>query len=178
MKYALIGCGRISINHIYALKNNHLEFVAMCDVRPKRMDALLEKGEIPQDQVEKFTDYKKMLDAHPDLQLVSIATESGLHAEIAIECLNRGINVIIEKPFAMSLAEADAILAASEKSGAKVGMMHQNRYNVAIQKMRQAYEEGRFGRISHASIHVRWNRNRAYYEQAPWRGTWAQDGDA
>ena len=79
---------------------------------------------------------------------------------------------------AMSLEEADQIISLSEKKGVKVSACHQNRFNVAVQEMRKALESGRFGKLSHGSVHVRWNRGRGYYEQAPWRGTWAQDGGA
>ena len=178
MNYALIGCGRIAINHIYAQQNNKLHFTAMCDIDPKKMDALLDKAQLPQDVTLKYTDYRKMLEEHPEIELVSIATESGKHAEIALECICRGINVMIEKPMAMSLADADRIIEESEKHHVKVGAIHQNRFNVAIQHLRKAVEAGRFGKLSHGTVHVRWNRNRGYYEQAPWRGTWAEDGGA
>ena len=108
--------------------------------------------------------------------LVSIATESGPHAEIALYCIDKGINVIIEKPMAMNMADADEIIRRSKEKNVKVCACHQNRFNIAVQKTRKALESGRFGRLSHGSIHVRWNRNRNYYDQAKWRGTWAQDG--
>ena len=79
---------------------------------------------------------------------------------------------------AMSIADADRIIQLSEEKGVKVSACHQNRFNVAVQEMRKALEAGRFGKLSHGSIHVRWNRNKDYYTQAPWRGTWAQDGGA
>lgn len=176
MRYALIGCGRISTNHIKAAVNNKLEIVAVCDIIPEQMNTVLDKHGLKEDKsILRYTDYKKMVD---DLepQLVSIATESGLHGEIAIYCIERGINVIIEKPMAMSLTEADKIIELAEKNHVKVSACHQNRFNIAVQKMRKALEAGRFGKISHGSIHIRWNRNEGYYTQAPWRGTWAQDG--
>ena len=111
-------------------------------------------------------------------ELVSIATESGIHAEIAIFCIKHGVHVIIEKPMAMSMADANEIIRLSEERNVKVSACHQNRFNIAVQEMRQALEAGRFGKLSHGSIHVRWNRNKNYYTQAPWRGTWAQDGGA
>ena len=111
-------------------------------------------------------------------ELVSIATESGIHAEIAIFCIKHGVHVIIEKPMAMSMADANEIIRLSEERNVKVSACHQNRFNIAVQEMRQALEAGRFGKLSHGSIHVRWNRNQNYYTQAPWRGTWAQDGGA
>ncbi len=247
MKYALIGCGRISPNHIEAAKNNHLEFAAICDIDPEVMEKKAALFHL--NGVHKYTDYKELL-AVEKPELVAIATESGKHAVIALDCIEAGCNVIIEKPIALSIADADAIIAAGEKAGVvvcanhqnrfnksvqymrkaleegrfgrlshgaahvrwnrdcieagcnviiekpialsiadadaiiaageKAGVVvcanHQNRFNKSVQYMRKALEEGRFGRLSHGAAHVRWNRGKSYYEQAPWRGTWAQDG--
>lgn len=179
MKYALIGCGRIAVNHIKAALNNKLQIVAVCDVIEEKMEALLAKYNLQNETfIKRYTDYKQMLAENVDIELISIATESGLHAEIALYCIEHNKNVIIEKPMAMSIADADKIIEASETYGVKVSACHQNRFNVAVQKMRKALEAGRFGKISHGSIHVRWNRDKNYYDQAPWRGTWAQDGGA
>lgn len=177
MKYALIGCGRIAVNHIKAVLNNQLELVAVCDILPEKMEALLAKYDLQNDaSIARYTDYKKLLSEHPELQLISIATESGLHAEIALACIDAGVNVIIEKPMAMNMADADEIIRRSGAKNVKVAVCHQNRFNVAVQELRHALEAGRFGRLSHGSIHVRWNRDHSYYDQASWRGTWAQDG--
>lgn len=176
MKYALIGCGRIAVNHIKAALNNHLEIVAICDVKPEAMEILLGKYDLEKEtSIHRYTDYQEMVQAERPA-LVAIATESGLHAEVALHCIRRGINVIIEKPMAMSMADADAIVEAAEQYHVKVCACHQNRFNPAVQATRKALDEGRFGKLSHGSIHVRWNRNKDYYDQAPWRGTWAQDG--
>lgn len=177
MKYALIGCGRVSANHIRAVEQNDLDLVAICDVKPERMEKIMENRD-PSLKPARYTDYKKMLDEHPEIELISIATESGFHAEIAIYCMEKGKNVIVEKPMAMSLSDADRMIETAEKNKVKLCACHQNRFNKAVQKLRKAVEEGRFGRLSHGAIHVRWNRNRGYYEQAPWRGTWAEDGGA
>lgn len=177
MNYALIGCGRIAVNHVKAVLNNHLKFVAVCDVESDNMELLLEKQNLNHDtSIARYTDYKKMIQEHPEIKLVGIATPSGIHAEIALYCIDHGINVIIEKPIAMSMRDADEIIKRSEEKNVVVCACHQNRFNVAIQKTRQALEAGRFGKLSHGSIHVRWNRNQNYYEQASWRGTWLQDG--
>jgi len=178
MKYALIGCGRIAANHMKAVKNNRMNIVAVCDIVPERMDKLLEKAELgPKGSIRKYTDYTDMLDQEkPDL--VAIATESGKHAEIALECIDRGVHVIIEKPMAMSIGDANEIIRRAKEKNVKVAACHQNRFNLAVQETRKALEAGRFGKLSHGSIHVRWNRNRDYYDQAKWRGTWAQDGGA
>ena len=177
MKYALIGCGRISTNHIAAAVRNEFDIVAVCDVVPEHMESVLAKHGLESDaSISRYEDYRVMLEEHPELELVSIATESGKHAAIALDCIDAGVNVIIEKPMAMSMADADKIIRRSEERGVLVSACHQNRFNVAVQRTRAALESGRFGRLSHGSIHVRWNRNRNYYDQAPWRGTWAEDG--
>lgn len=178
MRYALIGCGRIATNHMKAAVNNQLEISAVCDVVPEHMEALLAKHELQNDMsILRYTDYRSMIqEVKPDL--VSIATESGIHAEIALFCIDHGVHVIIEKPMAMSISDANEIIRRSEEKHVKVSACHQNRFNIAVQEMRHALETGRFGRLSHGSIHVRWNRNQGYYDQAPWRGTWAQDGGA
>ena len=178
MKYALIGCGRIAVNHLIAVDNNKLDIVAVCDILPEKMEQILAKrGWENREDIKRYTDYKEMLRAEKP-ELVSIATESGIHAEIAIFCIENCVNIIIEKPMAMNMADAERIIALAKEKGVKVAACHQNRFNIAVQKMRGALEAGRFGRLSHGSIHVRWNRNRSYYDQAKWRGTWAQDGGA
>lgn len=178
MKYALIGCGRIATNHIRAVKNNKLELVAVCDVCAEHMENLLKKHGLEKDgSIKRYTDYKAMV-AENQIELAGIATESGVHAEIALYCIEKGINVIIEKPMAMSMNDAEEIIRKSEEKGVLVSACHQNRFNIAVEETRKALENGRFGQLSHGSINVRWNRNQDYYTQAPWRGTWAQDGGA
>lgn len=177
MKYALIGCGRIAVNHIKAVVNNGLELVAVCDLVPEHIDLLFEKTGYTGTPA-RYTDYREMLIEHPELELAAIATDSGVHAEIALACLDAGLHVIVEKPMAMSMADADRIIDRARETGRKVAVCHQNRFNLAVQRMRTALDQGRFGHLSHGSVHVRWNRNRAYYEQAPWRGRWASDGGA
>ena len=178
MKYALIGCGRIAVNHMKAALNNNLDIVAVCDIDKEKMEAILEKNNLQENKsIKKYIDYKKMIDEEKP-ELVSIATESGIHAEIALHCIEHGVNVIIEEPMAMSIEDADKIVELSEKKNVKVSACHQNRFNIAIQELRKAVEADRFGKISHGSIHVRWNRDHGYYDQASWRGTWEQDGGA
>lgn len=174
MKYALIGCGRISPNHIMAAKNNALNMVAICDVDTNCMEDKVRKFALP-DTVKRYTDYKAMLTAEKP-ELVAICTESGLHAAIAIDCIRAGCNVIIEKPIALSVADADAIIAAAKEEGVKVCVSHQNRFNKSIQKIHAARDAGRFGRLYHGTAHIRWARDWEYYSRAKWRGTWAQDG--
>ncbi|MDD4493410.1 MAG: Gfo/Idh/MocA family oxidoreductase [Eubacteriales bacterium] len=176
MKYALIGCGRISPNHIEAAKNNNLDIIAICDIVPELMKEKAEKFALS-DTVNQYTDYKELL-AKEKPELVAIATESGKHAKIALNCIEAGCNVIIEKPIALSIADANAIIEAGKEKGVLICANHQNRFNKSVQYIRKAMNEGRFGRLLHGTAHIRWNRGQDYYTQAPWRGTWEQDGGA
>lgn len=176
MKYVLIGCGRISPNHIAAAKANQLEMAAICDVVPENMDDKILKFDLP-GSVRKYTDYKQMLEIEKP-ELAAIATESGKHAQIALDCIEAGCNLIIEKPIALSLKDADAIIEAAERTGVKVCACHQNRFNKSVQKIREAVEKKRFGRMFYGTAHIRWNRGYEYYSRAKWRGTWEQDGGA
>ena len=168
MKYALIGCGRISPNHIAAARDNNLDIVAICDVVPKNMNKLLAKFEFDSSGIKKYTNYQEMIN-HESPDLVGIATESGIHAEIALYCIQHKVNVIVEKPIAMNMKDARAICKAAEENDVVVCANHQNRFNKSIQKIHEAIEDKRFGKLFHAAAHVRWNRNKGYYDQAKWR---------
>lgn len=184
LKFALIGCGRISANHIQALINNHqeAELVAVCDLikekaeakaieylnKAKDMKLLIKKPKI-------FTNYQNMLQKE-DIDVCSICTETGYHAEITINCLSRQKNVLVEKPMALSLLDADKMIREAEKNKVKLVVCYQNRFNPPIQKLIQSIKEGRFGRIIAVTARVLWNRNKDYYAQAKWRGTWKLDG--
>lgn len=174
MRYALIGCGRISVNHLSAALDNKLEVIALCDTDRQTMTDKAERFGLS-DTAALYTDYHEML-RQKKPEVVAVCTESGKHARITLDCIAAGTHVIVEKPIALSLNDADAIIAAADKAGVKVCACHQNRFNRSIQKMRSALEEGRFGTLFHGAAHVRWNRDDQYYRQASWRGTWAQDG--
>ncbi|KYZ76415.1 oxidoreductase [Anaerosporomusa subterranea] len=169
--FGLIGCGRISKNHLESLKAlPGAKLVAVADVKAEVLSAAASKY-----QCQGYEDYHELL-ANPEVEIVNICTESGLHARIAIDAMKAGKHVLVEKPMAMSLVEADAMIATAKAMGVKLGVVHQNRFNTAIVKLRQALENNQFGKLTHASAIVRWNRNDEYYLQAPWRGTWTQDG--
>ncbi len=176
MKYALVGCGRISPNHIVAALKNNLEIVAICDVVPENMADKADKFDLPE-SVKRYTDYQEMIEKEKP-ELVAIATESGKHAKIALNCIEKGCNCIIEKPIALSLSDADAIIEAAERKGVKVCACHQNRFNKSVQQIRKAVEKHRFGRLFYGTAHIRWCRDHEYYDRACWRGTWEQDGGA
>ena len=176
MKYVLIGCGRISPNHIVAAKNNGLNIVAICDIEKNNMTDKVKKLDLI-DEVKLYQDYKCMIQEMKP-ELVAIATESGKHADIAVYCIENGCNVIIEKPIALSLEDADRIIEAGKINHVKVCACHQNRFNKSIAKIREAIEKDRFGKLLYGTAHVRWARDREYYDRASWRGTWEQDGGA
>jgi UDP-N-acetyl-2-amino-2-deoxyglucuronate dehydrogenase len=176
LKYAIIGCGRISPNHIAAALENDLEIAALCDIEEAKMNETITRFNLPH-TVKKYVDYTVMLEKEKP-QLIAICTESGKHGKVALDCIEAGTNLIIEKPIALSLEEADLIIKKAEVKGVKVCACHQNRFNKSVQKIREAVEKGRFGRLLYGTAHIRWNRGEGYYRQAPWRGTWEQDGGA
>lgn len=179
LKGVIIGCGRISYRHVQALIDNDKEavLVGLCDVIE---DRAIEKQSqyletFPNREVSVFTDYKEMLkELKPDF--AAICTESGYHGEIALFCLSQGVNVLIEKPMAMSLEEIDKINELAENKNLKVGVCHQNRFNPPIQKLRRAIDEGKFGKLVNGTARILWTRDQHYYELAPWRGTKKLDG--
>ncbi|WP_338449979.1 Gfo/Idh/MocA family oxidoreductase [Niallia oryzisoli] len=176
LRYALIGCGRISPNHIAAAIENKLEITALCDIVPEHMKDKIRTHHLPP-STSQYTDYKELLEKEKP-QLVAICTESGKHGQIALDCIDAGCHLIIEKPISLSLQETDEIIARAKEKKVKVCACHQNRFNKSIQKIREAVEQNRFGKMLHGTAHIRWNRGEGYYKQAPWRGTWEQDGGA
>ena len=176
MKYALIGCGRISPNHIAAAKANELEIVALCDIDRDNAEDKVLKFDLDE-SVRIYEDYHMML-AKEKPQLVAIATESGKHAAIALDCIEAGCHVIIEKPIALSLEDADKIIAKAREKDVRVCACHQNRFNKSVRKIREAVDKRRFGKLLHGTAHILWARDREYYDRARWRGTWEQDGGA
>lgn len=176
LKYALIGCGRISPNHIAAAIEKDLEITALCDIDDENIEDKILKFELS-NSINTYTDYKEMI-LKEDLDLIAICTESGKHADIALHCIEAGINLIIEKPIALSLEDADKIIESAARKNVKVCACHQNRFNKSIQKIRESIEKRRFGRLFYGTAHIRWNREHDYYARANWRGTWEQDGGA
>jgi len=177
MRYALIGCGRISPNHLAAAQANKLEIVGLCDIDDSMIEDKFLKFKLDASKVAQYYDYLLMLD-ELNPELVSICTESGKHAAIALDCIRRGINIIVEKPIALSIEDADAIIREAKEHNVKVCACHQNRFNKSVVKIREAMDQRRFGRLFYGTAHIRWNRGHEYYDRASWRGTWEQDGGA
>jgi UDP-N-acetyl-2-amino-2-deoxyglucuronate dehydrogenase len=179
LKFALLGCGRISARHVEALVKNkdEAELVGVYDTvkelaedRKKQYESLVEGS-----NVKVYSDYDQLLNSE-DIDVVTIATISGYHAQQAIDCLNHNKHVLIEKPMALSIVDANRIIALGKKKNKKVCVSHQNRYNPAVQKLRQAIDEGRFGKLIHGTARTLWARDDNYYKEASWRGTKALDG--
>ena len=178
LRFALIGCGRISKNHIAAAIANQdtMELAVVCD--PVLENAEKKAGDYQQATGVKplvYADYHKAL-AEQEIDCCSIATESGYHAEIALTCIRLGKSVLIEKPMALNTADAEQMIREAKEHGVTLGVCHQNRFNAPVQELHKALEDGRFGKLVNGTARILWNRTMPYYEQAPWRGTWAQDG--
>ncbi|WP_426441668.1 Gfo/Idh/MocA family protein [Bradyrhizobium genosp. P] len=173
IKFGLLGCGRISKRHSDLLGGNHIEgasLVAVCDSTPARADALAAKFGVP------ATYEIDDLLARKDIDAVAVLTPSGMHPEHVIACARAGKHVVVEKPMALRLQDADEMIRACDEAGVKMFIVKQNRFNVPIMKAREALESGRFGRLILGTVRVRWCRDQAYYDQDSWRGTWAHDG--
>ncbi|MEO5567292.1 MAG: Gfo/Idh/MocA family oxidoreductase [Gemmatimonadaceae bacterium] len=172
-RIALVGCGRISQFHLEAIaKVDGLSLAAVCDIDAPRAQATGEKAGVPW-----FTSLDAML-AGAEFDVVAVCTPSGLHPEHGIAAAKAGKHVVSEKPMALSVASAEALVQACEKAGTRLFVVKQNRLNPAIQLVKRAVDRGRFGRIFMANVTVRWQRPQEYYAAEPWRGTWALDGGA
>jgi UDP-N-acetyl-2-amino-2-deoxyglucuronate dehydrogenase len=172
-RVALVGCGRISKNHFEAIeKIDGLELAAVCDTNPERAAAAGTQWKVPY-----FTSYEKML-KETKADVITIATPSGLHADQGVAAADAGKHVVMEKPMAISLTGADALVHACDKAGVHLFVVKQNRLNPPVQLLKRAVDRNRFGRIYIANCTVHWTRPQEYYDQAPWRGTWEFDGGA
>ncbi|HUQ47532.1 MAG TPA: Gfo/Idh/MocA family oxidoreductase [Gemmatimonadaceae bacterium] len=173
IRVALVGCGRIARNHVEAIKLiDGLSLVGVCDCIEERAKTLAEPLGIPA-----YTSYETML-AEVDCDVVTIATPSGLHPGQGVLAARAGKHVVTEKPMAISLKGADDLVRACDEAGVHLFVVKQNRLNAPIQRLKQAVDKGRFGRLYLANCTVRWARPQEYYDQAPWRGTWEFDGGA
>jgi len=178
IRIGLVGCGRISDRHIKAIADNadKCRLVGACDIEEnKATQAVLSYAKLGCGTVPTFTSLEMMLEALP-IDMLAIATESGYHYAHARAGLEAGKHVLIEKPMTLSVKEARELIALANEKGLKLGVCHQNRFNPPIQALRQAVEQNGFGRLINGTARILWNRNMGYYQQAPWRGTWAQDG--
>ncbi|MGE5342960.1 MAG: Gfo/Idh/MocA family protein [Candidatus Omnitrophota bacterium] len=174
LRFGIVGCGRILRKHADALTgklNECAELAAVCDVQPQRAKAAGEKYNVPY-----FNSYDEMLTS-TDVDIVSVLTESGNHARHTIDIVNKyGKHIVVEKPMALSLEDADQMIRVCDERGVKLFVVKQNRYNLPVMRLREALIAGRFGKLVMGTVRVRWNRTQQYYDQDAWRGTWAMDG--
>jgi predicted dehydrogenase len=167
----LVGCGRIAKRHVQVLSRlDGVRLAAVCDIVPERARAAAEPLGIPwyQDPLEMVRRER------PDL--ASILTPSGSHAALGIALAPHVATLVVEKPMALRLEDADRLVETCECHGTRLFVVKQNRYNPAIRMLRQAVDQGRFGRMVLGTVRIRWTRTQEYYDQDAWRGTWKEDG--
>lgn len=173
IKFALIGCGRISKKHIEILTNNNVEnakLVSVCDIDLQKAKTVGENLNIPY-----YCDMHEMLQ-NEEIDVVSILTPSGLHAQHTLEIANYKKHIVVEKPMALTLEDADKMIRVCDKNSIRLFVIKQNRYNVPVQKLKEALCDNRFGKLVLGTVRVRWCRDQKYYDQDDWRGTWRYDG--
>ncbi|RPF54201.1 Gfo/Idh/MocA family protein [Aquisalibacillus elongatus] len=167
INFAIIGCGRIAKKHKEAIINTEgANLYAVCDLNEDKAKKLRE--DLSDTKV--FTDYKELLeDEYVDV--FNICTDHIPHTQVGIDAMNAGKHVMIEKPIAINLSDADKLIETQKKTGVKATAVHQNRFNDVVQKTRKAVEENKFGEFSHGVASIRWNRNEQYYGLNQWRGS-------
>jgi UDP-N-acetyl-2-amino-2-deoxyglucuronate dehydrogenase len=173
LNFAIVGCGRIAKRHSELLGHNQIRnarLVAVCDIVADKARRIGETFSVPS-----FTDMHRMM-RECDIDVVSVLTESGRHPEHVLALAPYGKHIVLEKPMALKLDDADAMIRACDTAGVKLFVVKQNRFNVPVMKLREALDGGRLGKLVLGTVRVRWCRTQAYYDQDPWRGTLALDG--
>lgn len=171
--FAIVGCGRIAKRHADLLGTGQIagaRLAAVCDIVPERAAAFAERY-----NVRGFTSLDDMLGS-PGIDVVSVLTPSGMHADHAVAVARSGRHVVVEKPMALTLPDADRMIRAADEAKVQLLVVKQNRFNVPVVKAREALLSGRLGQLVLGTVRVRWARNQSYYDHDAWRGTWAQDG--
>ena len=172
----IIGCGRVSVKHIKAIRALKKQFVlkGLCDANREAAQRLLKESGI-KDNVEIYEDYKEAIDkVKPSVTAVTVP--SGLHFAVAQYAMEHGSDILLEKPMAMSTGEASKIHEITTRTGRKIAMGHIYRYLPVVGLIRDDIAKGIYGKVTHGSIFVRWGHDDDYYNSAAWRGTWAKDG--
>ncbi|MDA9022794.1 Gfo/Idh/MocA family oxidoreductase [Alphaproteobacteria bacterium] len=173
LRIGLMGCGRVSKRHSELLGLNKIQGAVLAGVCDSDLGRAREVGHCF--SVPYYSSVKQLLEKEK-IDVVSILTESGNHAKHAVEVASRGKHVIVEKPMALTLSDADQMISACDHAGVKLFVVKQNRFNVPVLKLKKAIDSGRFGKMILGTVRVRWCRPQDYYDQADWRGTWALDG--
>jgi len=166
MKLALVGCGRVARKHVDAIAHTPgAELVGAYDVEPARVREL---------GLRVFASLDELLAG--DCDVACILTPSGLHAEHALRAAGAGKHVVVEKPMALRLADADAMIDACARAGVRLFVVKPTRYNAPVQRLREALDAGRLGKPVMGTVRLRWCRRQDYYDRDPWRGRAALDG--
>ena len=169
LKFALIGCGRIANRHAHHIKNVG-ELVAVCDIIPEKARELADEY-----HTKAYTDLDEMLTSHPEVDVVSICSPNGLHAEHSIKSLKAGFHVLCEKPMAIHASDCAEMIKAAEHASKRLFVVKQNRFNPPVEAVKKAIDEGLFGKVYSIQLNCFWNRNVQYYENS-WKGSKDLDG--
>jgi UDP-N-acetyl-2-amino-2-deoxyglucuronate dehydrogenase len=174
IRFALVGCGRISKNHVSALMEHRdrAELVAVCDIDPNVLEQAVKAT-----GAQGYPSLSALL-GKTDADVVVLATPTGLHPEQTIQIARSGRHVMTEKPMATRWEDGKRMVAACDAAGVRLFVIKQNRYNATLQLVKKAMDKRRFGRIYMVAINVFWSRPQEYYDSAKWRGTWEFDGGA
>lgn len=171
LRFGIVGCGTIAPTHARSIAElPGAELAAVCDIRRERAENLA--ACYPADV---YTDYREMV-RRADLDVITVTTPSGLHAEVGIAAARAGKHVIVEKPMDVTLEKADALIRACREAGVKLSVISQHRFDPAVVALKQAIDEGRLGRLNFGGSHTKWYRAQDYYDGSDWHGTWAMDG--
>lgn len=174
LSYALLGCGRIAKKHAEALTKQvpNARMVAVCDIDEKKATQFSKDYNVPG-----FTSLADMMTAMKEhIDVINILTPTGYHAKNIIEVADYGCHVVVEKPMALTVEDAQYAIEYCKQKNVSLSVVKQNRYNLPIQALYNTLKAGRFGNISMVGARVCWSRNQSYYDQAAWRGTWLLDG--
>ena len=172
IRFAVIGCGHIGKRHAEMIvRNPEAELVALCDILPRENVGLENYAEIPF-----FSSIDDFLNAGIPVDVLSICTPNGLHAPIAIRALNAGYHVVIEKPMALSVSDAESLIHTALTKKKQVFCVMQNRYSPPSVWIKELVDSGRLGRIFMVQINCYWNRDERYYIPGGWHGTQNLDG--
>lgn len=174
IRFALVGCGRISKNHIAALAQHadRADLTEVCDTNPESL-----RNAVETTGARGFASLSELLQqGHADA--VVLATPSGLHPWQAVEAAQAGRHVVSEKPMATRWEDGKRMVKACDEAGVRLFIVKQNRRNATLQLVKKAIDSGRFGRIFMVTVNVFWTRPQDYYDAARWRGKWEWDGGA
>lgn len=174
--FALIGCGKIALRHIDAIKQStQAKISAVCDAQAERAKAIAEYANVPF-----YLDYQQMLNAHPDIDVITLLTPSGLHHQQGIDIIKQfQKHLLIEKPMVLTTTDARHLKQIADQHHVKLFPIYQHRFNKAVDRVKQSIGNHKvLGALRVGTVRVRWCRPQRYYDLSPWRGTWAMDGGA